>query len=209
MNLEQYSSTHLKPGERLIRTVRPHPAVLLPAVGGGALLLLLNFFLLAWWFRHHGWGAAGFVVVLLLSLVVAVRRWYLWRETMLLITTDRVISLEQRGLFDHHAIEANFSAIQDIRYRVKGLWSTMFHFGTIEVQTAGPSEGLELRQVARPMELQQQLADLQHQRQQHAGPLSAQELMAIVAKLKSSLSPEELRRLMKTENDHAETSRSS
>lgn len=198
MNIDNYLSTHLKDGERLVRVVRQHPAVLLPGVFGGGGLILLDFFLLAWWFRHHGWGVIGFTLVLVVAGTWLARSLYLWRRNLLLITTNRVIDLDQRGFFERRVVETTFDKIQDIRYAMRGLWSTFFHFGTISLYTAGATEPLDLSYVVRPAELHQQLSDLQQQRRgTGSGPLSADELVAMVGQLKSSLGPEQLDQLLR------------
>ncbi len=198
MNIDEYLSTHLKDGERLVRTVKQHYAVLLPATVFGGFLIIVNFFLLTWWFAHHGWGVLGFLVVLIVASLWVIRSIYLWQNNILLITTSRVIDLDQRGFFERRAIEASFDKIQDIRYVVRGVWSTMFRFGTISLFTAGKSEPLDLDFVAQPADVQRQLADLQqHYSGQAGGPLSANELVAMVDQLKSQLGPEELNQLLK------------
>jgi uncharacterized membrane protein YdbT with pleckstrin-like domain len=161
MNIDTYLSKQLQPGEDLVRIVRPHRATMFPTVGGGAVFILLDFFLVAWWFQHHGWGGYGFALMLLIGLWLIIRGVYLWRHNVLAITTRRVIDVDQRGIFERHVAETTFDKIQDVRYVIRGLWPTMFRYGTIIIQTAGATTNVELEAVHHPVEVQQLILDLQ------------------------------------------------
>lgn len=203
MNIDDYLTTQLKDGERLVRLVRPHVAMVLPGVAVGTGLMVLDFFLIAWWFQHHQWGGWGFGLLLLIAAIVMFRSLYIWRMNLLVVTTMRVIDMEQRGLFERHVTEAAYEKVQDIRYSIRGLWSTIFRFGTITIQTAG-QDSLDLRFVVNPVAVQRELSDLQQQRRARSGgPLSAEELVSMVDQLKEHLGPEQVQRLLR-HHDHGQ-----
>lgn len=69
-----------------------------------------------------------------------------------IITDQRIISVEQKGIFKRVITEVQYERIEDITSDVSGLLGTYFGFGTIYIQTAGESERMILRQVSEPIE---------------------------------------------------------
>ena len=54
-----------------------------------------------------------------------------------IITSRRIIDIEQQGLFSRHVAEIPLSRVQDITIEVNGILETLLRFGTIRIQTAG------------------------------------------------------------------------
>lgn len=197
MPFEDYLSKHLQPGETVVTIVRRIAWTMVPGLLGTGSLIIVNFFLLAWWFQWRGWGGLGFSLVLLLAGWWAVRTIYVWRLNLLVITSQRIIDVDQRGFFQRAVAEAPYQKIQDVRYTVRGLWQTMFHFGSVIIQTAGSATNLELTGIADPVGLQRLIADIQ----QRAGPardddLSAPELLEVLNRLKAEIGEDRLRSII-------------
>jgi len=164
MSIDDYLSTQLQPGERLLTTARRHPILLSPAITLGVILILGDFFLLAWWFRYGIYGASGFGLVIATAIVIIGRAAYVWRMNVFAVTSRRVIDIDQHGFFERNVSEAAHEKIQDVRYSIKGLWATLFQFGTVTVQTAGSSVTIDADGIHHPVDLQRQITDAQ----QHA-----------------------------------------
>lgn len=197
MNISDYLTKQLQPGEELVRMVRRHAVTMVPAVGLGAVLLLVDFFLVAWWFQHRSWGGFGFGGLMLISALMIFRGVYGWRHNVLAITTRRVIDIDQRGFFERNVAETTFEKIQDVRYTIRGFWPTLLRFGTIIIQTAGSSTNLELESVHHPVELQQLIIDLQRQSHgQGNSDVSAQEFLKLIDRLRDELGEEGVERLL-------------
>ena len=64
---------------------------------------------------------------------------------MPLLTDQRVIAVEQIGLFSQSVAEFELSRIQDVIVDVSGILSTMMNFGTIKISTAGEHPDFEFR----------------------------------------------------------------
>lgn len=79
-----------------------------------------------------------------------------------IITSQRIISIEQRGLFHRIVIEVRYSQIQDITSTVSGLVATYFQFGNIRIQTAAEQERMVLKQVTHPVETRRIISDAYH-----------------------------------------------
>lgn len=204
MNITDYLNRQLQEREELVLVVRRHPATLIPGVGFGGLLILLDFFLLAWWFKHDLWGTIGFSVMGIIGIILVSRTIYVWANNALAITTRRVIDIDQRGFFERNVAEASYDKVQDVRYTIRGLWSTLFRFGTIIVQTAGSTTNLELESVSHPADLQQLITETQRRSQpDRPEDLSAAELLNVVDRLKRELGPDGVERLMRKGGPHS------
>ncbi len=196
-SIQEQLSRQLHEKEEIVRIVRRAGITLVPALGGGAALVLLDFFLIAWWFQFRTWGPFGFGVTLILAAMIGFRGWYIWSMNILAITNQRVIDINQHGLFRRTVAETTYDKIQDVRYTIHGLWQTMFKFGSIIIQTAGSATTLELNNIATPFEVQQQLMNIQRQLSATTKTeVSAAELLGLVERLKTKLGAETFKRLV-------------
>lgn len=67
-----------------------------------------------------------------------------------IITSERIINIEQKGLFVRHISELGFSRIQDVTAEVEGILPTVLNYGDVLVQTAGEETRFTFRQVPDP-----------------------------------------------------------
>lgn len=67
-----------------------------------------------------------------------------------IITNERIVNIEQKGLFVRHVSELAFSRVQDVTSEVEGLIPTVLNYGDVYVQTAGETERFLFRQVPDP-----------------------------------------------------------
>ena len=66
----------------------------------------------------------------------------LWTDYYLdvwLITTERLIDIQQRGLFDRTISELSLNNVQDVTIEIRGIIPTLLKFGNLKVQTASES----------------------------------------------------------------------
>lgn len=70
-----------------------------------------------------------------------------------IITTERVINIEQRGLFLRRMSELNFGKIQDVTAEVEGFIPTILNYGDVHIQTAGEEERFVFRQIPDPYKI--------------------------------------------------------
>ena len=70
-----------------------------------------------------------------------------------IITNERIVNIEQKGLFLREASDLEFSKIQDVTAEVTGLIPTVLNYGDVYVQTAGVIERFKFRQVPDPYAL--------------------------------------------------------
>ena len=80
-----------------------------------------------------------------------------------IVTNERIVNIEQKGLFTRHISELRFSRVQDVTSSVNGLIPTMFNFGDVYVQTAAEQERFVFRQVGDPFAIKDEVMRLSRQ----------------------------------------------
>ena len=78
-----------------------------------------------------------------------------------IITSERIINVEQRGLFIRSMSEVKYSRIQDVTAEEKGVIPTMMDYGDVFVQTAGEKERFVFRKVPNPYGLKDMIMNMQ------------------------------------------------
>lgn len=91
----------------------------------------------------------GLISVLLASFM-AIASVYVWWQNRLFITDENIVDMDQMGLFQRTIATLRLSRVQDISVQVKGPMQTIFHYGTVTVQTAGEKELFHFDYVPEP-----------------------------------------------------------
>lgn len=73
-----------------------------------------------------------------------------WYLDVWILTNERIVDIEQKGLFNRHVSEFEFFRIQDVTVEAKGVFATLFNFGNIRIQTAGERVEFIFSQVSSP-----------------------------------------------------------
>ncbi len=121
-------------------------------------------------FLYYGWLVfwMGFMLY----------RYINWYRDRFIITSERIIDVDQRGLFSRKVSELELDKVQNITHTVTGIAATMFNFGTIIVQSAGAGE-IALKQVGDPAGLQEEITHLV-KTASHDKPVTANELIDFI-----------------------------
>ena len=67
-----------------------------------------------------------------------------------IVTTERIVNIEQKGLFSRTVSEQKIYRIQDVTSELKGFFSTMRDFVTVYIQTAAEKERFIFKQIPAP-----------------------------------------------------------
>lgn len=78
-----------------------------------------------------------------------------------IITSERIINIEQKGMFTRSVSELRFSKIQDITTEVVGFIPTIINYGDVKVQTAGEESEFLFRTVSDPYHVKNIIMELQ------------------------------------------------
>lgn len=77
-----------------------------------------------------------------------------------IITTERIISIEQKGLFERTASELDLIAVQDATAQISGIFETMLEYGDVLVQTAGEQERFHFIHIDHPEQVKETVMKL-------------------------------------------------
>lgn len=76
-------------------------------------------------------------VYILIALLFGILFWINYYLDMWIITTKRVLDIEQISLFNRSVSELMLKNIQDVNVTISGFFATIFKYGNIIIQTAG------------------------------------------------------------------------
>lgn len=147
-------------GEQVILLLRRHPFVFIVTVVYFLLLALLPVGVrllfpgsLLQGLQGTAWGIlitiglSAYYLFVWLFFTFAFVDYYL---DMWMITDERIINVEQVGLFNRVISEQRLVRVQDVTSEVKGLFPTFLNYGQVFVQTAGERERFVFEQVSEP-----------------------------------------------------------
>jgi len=83
-----------------------------------------------------------------------------------IITTEKIINIEQKGLFLRHTSELQILKIQDVSTEVKGLIPSILNYGEVHIQSAGTVNRFLFHNVPDPYAIKKIIMDLQKNQHQ-------------------------------------------
>ena len=124
------------------------------------IFLLIPFFLSFPLFSKGIVGIIVFFLLLLLALYLFFRIFIRWSNTILIITDQRIIDIDQKGLFNQVVSEIFFDQIDDVVYQIKGFWSTVFRYGKIDIKLKEGIDDLQFIFLKKPARVHFLIQDL-------------------------------------------------
>ena len=143
--------------ETIVFVLKRHPWTLFYS---GLIIVVLLLLLTAIFVKFQGSWVTSWAIFLLLpiALYLTFRAWFLWTNSMYVLTNQRLIVVDQRGWFDRKVGELALMDILKISHEVKGAGATMFNFGDVAIIASGATEAdLILSAVYDPYEVQQRI----------------------------------------------------
>ena len=87
-----------------------------------------------------------------------------------IVTTERIISIEQESLFHRTTSETHLATIQDATAEVHGFLQTMFDYGDVYIQTAAEKGRFSFNNIPHPEKVKQLILQLtESDKQRHRG----------------------------------------
>jgi hypothetical protein len=142
--------------------------ILLLVLPLGAYLLLLNSS--ANFLQNPIYYTAGllFASIYYLSVILFFYTYFVaFHLDLWIITNDRLLDVEQKTLFARTVSEVDLYQIQDASSEVHGIFPSIFNYGNILLQTAGPVPKFVFRNVANPNKLREAILDLSAEDKKH------------------------------------------
>lgn len=98
-----------------------------------------------------------YILFLITSLFII---WVLYYLNMYIVTNERIVDVDQKGLFSHHVSELNMEKIEDVTSEVNGILGHIFDYGTVYIQTAGTRERFDFENVPNPGQITKLILEL-------------------------------------------------
>jgi membrane protein YdbS with pleckstrin-like domain len=80
-----------------------------------------------------------------------------------IVTDERIVNIEQKGLFARTVSEQKLYRVQDVTSELKGPFSTLLDFGTVYIQTAGEHARFVFKQVPNPYQVARKITKIAEQ----------------------------------------------
>lgn len=149
--------------EEVIGVVRRSFIAESPRLGFALVWLLLPFFFLFPLLQLGAFGVVFFCLLIISGIYYGVRQWLSWRFTMLLITDQRVIDIDQLGVFERTVSELSYDIITDVTVSYSGVIRRLFRIGVVRVETTQAHMfDLEMLNVADPKKVRDLILDVQY-----------------------------------------------
>lgn len=148
----------LNPGERLMGIARKHWFLIVPGMLEFAIIISL-LIIFANKFGDSGENFAIAAGLIALFAIYSIYVWILLRVNYFVITSERIIKIKQRGVWDRGMNEVSISDISDIALNEKGIAATFLKFGSIKI-TLKNSAVFNMAHIADPLRIYQGLIKL-------------------------------------------------
>ncbi len=163
--------------EKIEYLLRRHPITFIPI---GALFLVLSsvpvvlYFLAENIFPDFIHGAIIFPLAVLLASIYYLSIYLFFYAQFIdfyldlwIVTNDRIVDIEQHGLFSRTISEVDLYRVQDVTVEVHGIIATLFKYGNITVKTASSNINIIFYNVHKPNEVRQALIQLSEDDRKH------------------------------------------
>ena len=154
----------LRPDEKVILFLHRHWITWIVNLGQLLVFNLLPIGLVAFFNLALGWtldpASPIYVGLVLLLSIYYLGAWLMYYHAFIdyhldiwLLTDQRIISIEQQGLFDRIISELNMSKVQDVTSETRGQMQTFLNYGAVYIQTAAEKERFIFENIPHPEEV--------------------------------------------------------
>ncbi len=84
-----------------------------------------------------------------------------------IVTNDRIVSINQKGLFSQTISEMDLYRIQDVTVVVNGFFPSIFKYGDVQIKTASQNIKIIFKNVPKPNEIREALIQLSDEDRKH------------------------------------------
>lgn len=141
----------LKPGEEIRSVIRSSLWHWFWRIVPALILFLAPFFFLYPLFKIGWWGIMIFAALVVVSLILFLKVFLQFRFNAFVMTSRRLIDLEQDGFFRHYVSGFLYDRIQEVNCRSCGITNALFHTGDVYLSLVGEKKiKLKLLSVKHP-----------------------------------------------------------
>lgn len=146
--------------ERVCAVVRRHGFTLVPPLLKAACLIILPFFVVFPLFRWGWFGIGLFSICEAVGLFLALKAFLIWDADVLLVTSQRLIDVDQQGLWARVVSEVPLVSIQEVRWERRGVREAVLRMGLIRIRSLSAASEIIVPNIGRPNERQRLIQDL-------------------------------------------------
>lgn len=148
--------------EEVLRSVKHHPVGIVPLIAGMALVVMAGvaaMFLVEPITSNVTFDVSrtafilfmlGILALVALFTAVAVIVYF---RSQLIITSESIIEINQRSLFHRDVSQLSLANVQEVTVKQSGIFSHLFDFGTVTLETAGEKANFKFSRAPHPHEV--------------------------------------------------------
>jgi len=183
---ESFIQQQLREDERLLAVVRRSPLVHSVSWTIAVVSIIAGFFFMFPLLHKGNWGLLTFLAILIFGVVLMVRTSMINRMNVLILTSSRIIDVDQQGMFKRVISECQYDGIQDISIHITGFFGTIFRIGSLHLHTTGGRADLAVQGIKRPERVQTMIQKIRSATQKESQKLSAQDLVKMIETIKAT-----------------------
>lgn len=153
----------LKEGEEVKAVTRRHVVTLLPELIAATVLIVAPFFFLFPLFTSGPAGIVLFGVLVIVGVILAVRGFIIWDGDLLIVTNNRLVDVDQQGMFARVINEISYINMQDPSWSKTSPIDFLLGVGRVSARSSSGSLIIEARYIPRPKELHELITDYSQQ----------------------------------------------
>lgn len=159
--MKEFTFNGQRADEEIEEIIKNHPFVLFWPGFKVVVLLAIPTLILIFWGANIFFSLATFICVLF-AIAIFSRAYIEYSSSVFILTTQRVLNLEQKGFFKKKITETELNKIQDVTSDTDGVIKTSLGFGDLIVRTAGAVKGSEItaKNIASPYDIQQKITKM-------------------------------------------------
>jgi hypothetical protein len=101
-----------------------------------------------------------FLASVLIGIIIALRAFLLWDSDVLIVTSNRLVKVDQKGVFSRFVTELAMGSITDVAWKRHGVVDTLFSVGSLSVNSPAVSKTIEMMRMSHPERLHETINDL-------------------------------------------------
>jgi uncharacterized membrane protein YdbT with pleckstrin-like domain len=166
-----FDKIQLESGETVVKTARKHWFILCGDVGPYLFLFFVPV-LLYFVITHIDTPLGQFALPDIRLTIFAFTTWTLFLLAgffqsltdyyldVWIITSSRIIAIDQRGLFRRSVASCRIERIQNVDVEIHGIIATLIDFGTLRIETAGEDHDFIIRGIGKPREAKASILEI-------------------------------------------------
>jgi uncharacterized membrane protein YdbT with pleckstrin-like domain len=107
----------------------------------------------------QGWLAIGLAIFAMIVFLIMLVVTYIYSRNELILTDRNVTQIISNGLFSRQVSQLSLNNIEDVTADKQGIWSMVFNFGQVRIETAGEQNNFHFAYCPNPNYYGQLLLD--------------------------------------------------